>query len=66
VFTPLHYFTGTPTDGSHPYAGLVQFGGPFGSGATFYGTTPYGGTNNILCKALGGFGCGTVFSLSVP
>jgi uncharacterized repeat protein (TIGR03803 family) len=47
--TVLHSFTGYPTDGSDPVAGLVQ-----GSNGNFYGTTPYGGIDDI----------GTVFRIS--
>ncbi|HEX4080589.1 MAG TPA: choice-of-anchor tandem repeat GloVer-containing protein [Rhizomicrobium sp.] len=44
--TVLHFFGGG-TDGSHPYAGLIDVNG------TFYGTTDYGGTDGV----------GSVFSL---
>ena len=49
TLTQLHSFGGT-NDGATPFAGLVQ-----GSDGNFYGTTQYGGTNNL----------GTVFRLSV-
>ena len=45
-----------PAIGSFPFARLVQ--GPDG---TFYGTTPSGG-NLLACS---GFGCGTVFSITL-
>jgi uncharacterized repeat protein (TIGR03803 family) len=48
-FTLLHSFSSAPTDGQHPYAGLIQ--GPDG---TLYGTTYQGGSN----------GNGTVFRLA--
>jgi len=48
IFTNLYSFTGA-NDGGLPYAGLVQ-----GSDGYFYGTTDYGGTNNL----------GTVFKIS--
>jgi uncharacterized repeat protein (TIGR03803 family) len=52
TLTTLHSFDGT--DGSGPAAALVQ-----GTDGQFYGTTPVGGANG------GGFGDGTIFSLSV-
>jgi uncharacterized repeat protein (TIGR03803 family) len=48
TLTTLHNFD--ETDGSNPYAGLVQ-----GTDGNFYGTTEFGGANKI----------GTVFRLSV-
>jgi uncharacterized repeat protein (TIGR03803 family) len=50
TLTTLHTFDGYPTEGSQPYAGLVQ-----ATNGTFYGTTIGGGAN----------GDGTVFSLAV-
>jgi uncharacterized repeat protein (TIGR03803 family) len=47
--TNLHSFSGPPTDGDYPSAGLVQ-----GSDGNFYGTTSSGGTNDD----------GTVFRIS--
>ena len=48
------------TDGSNPYAALLQ-----ATNGTFYGTTVYGGTNSSACPPLFSYGpCGTVFSLS--
>jgi uncharacterized repeat protein (TIGR03803 family) len=52
--TVLHNFSGYPSDGSYPYAGLMQ--APNG---TFYGTTFSGGSSS--CNFVGA-GCGTVFS----
>jgi uncharacterized repeat protein (TIGR03803 family) len=47
--TTLYPFSGSPTDGYWPRAGLVQ-----GSDGNFYGTTSYGGT----------YGAGIVFRIS--
>ncbi len=47
--TNFYSFVGTPTDGSHPSAALVQ-----GSDSNFYGTTVLGGTHNT----------GTIFRIS--
>jgi YVTN family beta-propeller protein/uncharacterized repeat protein (TIGR03803 family) len=44
----VHSFAGSPTEGAHPIAGLIQFGG------NFYGTTQFGGAN----------GQGTVFEVT--
>ncbi|MGP8198286.1 MAG: choice-of-anchor tandem repeat GloVer-containing protein [Limisphaerales bacterium] len=49
-FRTLHTFTGFPSDGSTPVAGLVL------SGNTLYGTTYFGGSSDT----------GTIFSLSLP
>ena len=49
-FTILHNFIGNPTDGAHPYAGLIQ-----ASDGTLYGTTINGGTNRVV---------GTIFQLA--
>ena len=49
-FTILHNFTGNPTDGAHPFAGLIQ-----GSDDKLYGTTVNGGTNRVV---------GTIFQLA--
>jgi uncharacterized repeat protein (TIGR03803 family) len=60
VETVLHSFTGYPSDGATPYAGLAIGSGP-GGHAVLYGTTYFGGTS--VCD---GSGCGTVFSLAPP
>ncbi len=44
------------TDGSNPYAGLLQ-----GTNGNFYGTTYYGGANCIYAPP---YGCGTVFEIT--
>ena len=49
VETILYSFTGAPRDGSFPEAGLLQ-----GQDGNFYGTTGFGGANNL----------GTVFKLT--
>ncbi|HWY55407.1 MAG TPA: choice-of-anchor tandem repeat GloVer-containing protein [Terriglobales bacterium] len=53
TFTTLHNFDST--DGSYPYAGLIQ-----ATNGKFYGAT-FAGGSSTACE----FGCGTVFSLSV-
>lgn len=53
--TTLHSFDFN--DGASPYTALIQ-----GTDGNFYGTTPYGGSNN---NCPGTAGCGTLFSLSV-
>jgi hypothetical protein len=53
----LHFFTGAPGDGAHPYAGVVS-----GSDGVLYGTTYYGGSHGPAGKD----GLGTVFSLTAP
>jgi uncharacterized repeat protein (TIGR03803 family) len=52
TLTTLHSFDGT--DGSEPYAGLVE-----GRDGNFYGTTYYGGANSCQRQ-----GCGTVFTIT--
>ena len=52
-FTTLRNFNGT--DGSYPYAGLIQ-----STNGKFYGAT-YAGGSSTACP----YGCGTVFGLSV-
>jgi uncharacterized repeat protein (TIGR03803 family) len=54
TLTTLHSFTG-PSDGSSPYAGLVQ-----ATDGNFYGTTYLGGAGS----ACGSVGCGTVFKIT--
>jgi uncharacterized repeat protein (TIGR03803 family) len=46
------------TDGSYPYAGLIQ-----ATNGNFYGTTEYGGANPTSC-GFGNIGCGTVFEIT--
>jgi uncharacterized repeat protein (TIGR03803 family) len=52
TFKTLHRFDGT--DGSTPYAGLIQ-----ATNGNFYGTTLLGGTNS--CPL---YGCGTIFKIT--
>jgi len=54
TFTTLHNFDST--DGSAPYAGLIQ-----ATDGKFYAETFVGGTINTVCWG----GCGTVYSLSM-
>ncbi len=58
AFTTLYFFCSQVncTDGSYPYAGLVQ-----ASDGNLYGTTGYGGAD-VTCA--GGYGCGTVFKIT--
>jgi len=53
TLTTLHSFDGT--DGENPSGGLVQ-----ATNGTFYGTTSQGGAGSQC-----GYGCGTIFSLSL-
>ena len=59
TFSMLYSFTGPPSDGMVPYAGVV-----IGTGGVLYGTTINGGTGN--CTGFGQAGCGTAFSLTPP
>ena len=56
----LYSFTGSPNDGSNPFAALVQ-----GNDGFFYGTTRWGGTDSS-CSYTNNGGCGTVFRLAGP
>ncbi len=57
LLTTLHSFTGYPTDGAEPLAGLLQ-----ASDGSFYGTTVDGGGNNNCMNNPSG--CGTVFKIT--
>jgi uncharacterized repeat protein (TIGR03803 family) len=62
TFTTLYSFCSQAncTDGSFPYAGLVQ-----STDGNFYGTTKEGGTNdNSPCDGGNVLGCGTVFKIT--
>src|ERR1019366_8737818 len=56
----LYSFTGTPNDGSNPFAAVVE-----GSDGYLYGTTRWGGTDST-CPYTNSSGCGTVFKVSGP
>jgi uncharacterized repeat protein (TIGR03803 family) len=56
----LYSFTGTPSDGSNPFASLVEGGDGF-----LYGTTRWGGSDST-CPYTNDGGCGTVFKVSGP
>jgi uncharacterized repeat protein (TIGR03803 family) len=55
----LYSFTGSPNDGSNPFATLFQ-----DSDGNFYGTTRWGGSAS--CSYTNNGGCGTFFRLAVP
>jgi uncharacterized repeat protein (TIGR03803 family) len=56
----LYSFTGSPSDGSNPFATLIE-----GSDGFLYGTTRWGGTESS-CPYTDNGGCGTVFKVSGP
>jgi uncharacterized repeat protein (TIGR03803 family) len=56
TLTALHSFSGYPTDGLKPFAGLI-----LGTDGNFYGTTSGGGTSSTC---VGEGGCGTVFRIT--
>jgi hypothetical protein len=55
----LYSFTGSPNDGSNPFATLFQ-----DNDGNFYGTTRWGGSAS--CSYTNNGGCGTFFRLAVP
>jgi uncharacterized repeat protein (TIGR03803 family) len=57
--TVLYSFTGYPSNGQTPTAGLTDLNG------TLYGTTNVGGNSESCYNDFGPDGCGTVFSLSL-
>jgi uncharacterized repeat protein (TIGR03803 family) len=56
----LYSFTGSPSDGSNPFASVIE-----GSDGYLYGTTRWGGTDST-CPYTDNGGCGTVFRVSGP
>ena len=54
TYTVLYSFTGSPTDGANPEAGVIR-----DTAGNLYGTTYYGGASSN-CKQ----GCGTVFKVT--
>jgi len=54
-FTTVHSFTGDPSDGSSPYAPVIQ-----GADGSLYGITSSGGKGSCT------FGCGTFFKVTPP
>ena len=56
----LYSFQGSPTDGSNPFAAVVE-----GTDGYFYGTTRWGGTATS-CPYTSNGGCGTFFRVAGP
>ncbi len=56
----LYSFSGSPNDGSNPFAALIE-----GSDGYLYGTTRWGGADSS-CPYTDNGGCGTVFKVSGP
>lgn len=56
----LYSFTGSPNDGSNPFASVIE-----GSDGYLYGTTRWGGKDST-CPYTSNGGCGTVFKVAGP
>lgn len=61
TFAVLYAFTGTGTDGAHPYQNLV-----LNSTGDIYGTTFSGGSTSDSCFGPSYAGCGTAFIVKPP
>ena len=59
IYSVLHSFGASPTDGIVPLGGLVQ-----ASNGDFYGVTASGGANHCVNIPQAGGNCGTVFRMS--
>ncbi len=57
----LYSFTGSPNDGSNPFAAILE-----GSDGYFYGTARWGGSATTSCSYTNNGGCGTFFRVSGP